>query len=71
VSPAPRKAHSSDPLFAAEFYDDVAKYIPGFVPASGRSDFKANVSLPNGARDAKAVLAQNGVDFQDNVDFGE
>lgn len=57
----------SDPAFAASFYDEVASPITGYVPSSGRDDFKAKISLPNGASNGKAVLAENGVDFQNDV----
>lgn len=55
--------------FAADFYDDVADLIPGYVNSSGRGDFKARVSLPEGASNPKIILAQSGVDPQDNVDY--
>ncbi|WVR07316.1 hypothetical protein IAU60_004357 [Kwoniella sp. DSM 27419] len=55
--------------FASDFYDQVADLIPGYVPSSKRGTFNAKVSLPDGAQDTKLVLAQNGVDFQDNVDY--
>lgn len=57
--------------FAADFYDDVADLIPGYVNSSGRGDFKARVSLPEGASNPKIILAQSGVDPQDNVDYSE
>jgi rhamnogalacturonan endolyase len=54
-------------LWNADFYDSIAQYIPNYVPSSGRSTFKAHIDLPSGAIKPIAVLAQNGVDFQDNV----
>lgn len=41
--------------------------MPNYVPTSGRGTFQAHVDLPAGAIKPIAVLAQNGVDFQDNV----
>jgi rhamnogalacturonan endolyase len=55
------------PLWSADFYDSIAQYVPNYVPSSGRTTFKAHVDLPKGAIKPTAVLAQNGVDFQDNV----
>ncbi|WVQ75336.1 hypothetical protein IAR50_004953 [Cryptococcus sp. DSM 104548] len=59
----------SNSSFAADFYDDVTDLIPGYAPSSQRGDFYAQITLPDNATNAKVVLAQNGVDFQDNVDF--
>lgn len=61
----------SNTSFAADFYDDVADLIPGYVNSSGRGDFKAQISLPEGASNPKIILAQSGVDPQDNVDYSE
>jgi rhamnogalacturonan endolyase len=55
------------PLWSAEFYDSIAQYIPNYIPSSGRATFKAHIDLPEGAVKPVAVLAQNGVYFQDNV----
>ncbi|ETS82581.1 Rhamnogalacturonate lyase B [Pestalotiopsis fici W106-1] len=51
----------------AEFYDSIAQYVPNYVPSSERGSFKVEVSLPDNAANAIAVLAQNAIDFQDNV----
>ncbi|WWD22613.1 hypothetical protein CI109_107106 [Kwoniella shandongensis] len=59
----------SNASFAAEFYDQVSPLISGYANSTQRGDFVAQVDLPEGAKNAKLVLAQNGVDFQDNVDF--
>ncbi|KAK8844836.1 hypothetical protein IAR55_006686 [Kwoniella newhampshirensis] len=59
----------SNASFAADFYDQVSPLISGYANSSQRGDFVGKVSLPHGASNAKLVLAQNGVDFQDNVDF--
>jgi rhamnogalacturonan endolyase len=55
--------------FASDFYDEIAQYIPGYVPSSGRGDFIAKINLPEGAGVTKAVLSMNGADMQDNVDY--
>jgi len=55
--------------FASDFYDEIAGYIPGYVPSSGRGDFDAKITLPDGAGVTKAVLSKNGADMQDNVDY--
>jgi rhamnogalacturonan endolyase len=56
-----------DPTWNVDFYDSIAKYVPNYVPSSGRTTWKGHVDLPSGAVRPIAVLAQNGVDFQDNV----
>lgn len=48
------------------FYDTIAKHVPNLVPSSGRGTLKATIALPKGATRVLAVLALNGVDFQDN-----
>jgi rhamnogalacturonan endolyase len=58
----------STPTFAAEFYDQVADLIPGYVTSAGRGDFNAQIELPSAAGNGKVVLAAEGVDFQDAVD---
>lgn len=55
--------------FASDFYDEIAKYIPGYIPTSGRGDFNAKITSPEGAGITKAVLSLNGADMQDNVDY--
>jgi rhamnogalacturonan endolyase len=55
------------PLWNVNFYDSIAQYVPNYVPSSGRTTFKAHVDLPKGAGRPIAVLAQNGIYFQDNV----
>ncbi|CAG8983680.1 hypothetical protein HYALB_00004112 [Hymenoscyphus albidus] len=55
------------PTWNTEFYDSIAQYIPNYVPSSGRTTWKAHVDLPSCAIKPLAVLAQNGVDFQDNT----
>ncbi|KAF2181108.1 polysaccharide lyase family 4 protein [Zopfia rhizophila CBS 207.26] len=50
-----------------EFYDSIAKHVPNYLPTSGRGNFMAKIQLPKDASKPIAVLAQNGVDFQDNV----
>ena len=55
--------------FASEFFDEIAEYITGYVPTSGRGAFNAKINLPEGAGITKAVLSMNGADMQDNVDY--
>jgi rhamnogalacturonan endolyase len=57
----------ASPSWNAAFYDSIAKYVPGYAPSSVRSSFSAQVDLPKSAVRPIAVLAQNDVDFQDNV----
>ncbi|KFZ14201.1 hypothetical protein V501_03374 [Pseudogymnoascus sp. VKM F-4519 (FW-2642)] len=56
----------ASPDWNADFYDDIAKYVPNYVPTTKRGTWKGHVKLPKGATKPLAVLAQNGVDFQDN-----
>jgi rhamnogalacturonan endolyase len=55
------------PSWNADFYDTIAQYIPNYVPSTCRGSFEATIQLPKGAKNAIAILAQDGVDFQDNV----
>jgi rhamnogalacturonan endolyase len=55
------------PTWNQDFYDSIAQHVPNYVPSSNRTTFNAKVKLPAGAIKPLAVLAQNGVDFQDNV----
>lgn len=57
----------ADPDWNAGFYDSIAKYVPNYVPTTARGIWQGNVRLPRGAKKPIAVLAQSGVDFQDNV----
>ncbi|KAF2005154.1 polysaccharide lyase family 4 protein [Amniculicola lignicola CBS 123094] len=57
----------ASPSWNADFYDTISKYIPNYAPTSARGSYKATIELPKGSRNAIAVLAQNGVNFQDNV----
>jgi rhamnogalacturonan endolyase len=57
----------ADPSWNTDFYDSIAQYIPNYVTTSERGSFKLQASLPDNAKNAIAVLTQNGVDFQDNV----
>lgn len=41
--------------------------MPNFVPSKERATWELQVDLPKNAKNPIAVLAQNGVDFQDNV----
>lgn len=60
-------AQYADPEWNAEFYDSIAEHVPNYVPSSGRGTWRLRAALPDGAANAIAVLAQDGVDFQDNV----
>ncbi|RDI76497.1 hypothetical protein Vi05172_g13527 [Venturia inaequalis] len=61
-------AQYSDPSWNAAFYDSIAHLVPGYVPTSSRGTFKAIVTLPTDTiENPIVVLAQNGLDFQDNV----
>ncbi|KAK6193229.1 Lyso-phosphatidylcholine acyltransferase [Pestalotiopsis sp. IQ-011] len=51
----------------ADFYDSIAQHVPNYVPTAERGSFSLQISLPEGAANPIAVLAQNAVDFQDNV----
>ena len=55
------------PEWNADFYDSIAKHVPNYVPTSGRGSWKGNIRLPRDAKKPIAILAQNKVDFQDNV----
>ncbi len=60
-------ARYADPGWNAEFYDSIAKYVPNYVATPERGTWKLRVKLPGKAKNAIAVLAQDGVDFQVNV----
>jgi rhamnogalacturonan endolyase len=60
-------AQYADPNWNAVFYDDIAKYVPNYVPSSQRTTYEASVKLPKGAKRAIAVLSENNSDFQLNV----
>jgi rhamnogalacturonan endolyase len=61
-------SRSASPSWNAEFYDDISEHVVNYVTTSQRGSWKARVQLPKGATNALAVLAQNGADFQDNVE---
>lgn len=48
------------------FYDSITPHVPNLVPSSGRGTFEGTIALPKGAIRALAVLALDGVDYQDN-----
>lgn len=56
------------PTWNQAFYDSIAPHVPGYLPSTDRSTFIAKMNLPHGAIKPLAVLAHNGVDFQDNVE---
>ncbi|KAF8860534.1 rhamnogalacturonate lyase, partial [Acephala macrosclerotiorum] len=57
----------ASPTWNQPFYDSIAQHVPNYVPSSERTAWKGHVDLPANAVKPIAVLAQNGVDFQDNV----
>ncbi|KAF7294083.1 Galactose mutarotase-like protein [Mycena kentingensis (nom. inval.)] len=59
----------ADPEWNSAFYDEIAPFVVGYVPSSGRGGFSTDVALPAGATEgtAMAVLSANGVHFQDNA----
>ncbi|KAK6085713.1 rhamnogalacturonate lyase [Seiridium cupressi] len=60
-------AQYADPSWNSEFYDSIAQYIPNYVTTSERGSLNVQISLPASAEKPIAVLAQNAIDFQDNV----
>ncbi|KAI1083402.1 polysaccharide lyase family 4 protein [Whalleya microplaca] len=60
-------AQYADPQWNAEFYDSIAEHVPNYVTSKERGTFELQVDLPENAENPIAVLAQNGVDFQDNA----
>ncbi|EON67689.1 hypothetical protein W97_06832 [Coniosporium apollinis CBS 100218] len=57
----------ASPVWNVDFYDSIAQHVPNYVPSSRRTTWKGHIDLPEGAVRPIAVLAQNGVDFQDNA----
>ncbi|THV84109.1 rhamnogalacturonate lyase, partial [Aureobasidium pullulans] len=57
----------ASPTWNTAFYDSIAHLVPNYIPSTKRSTWKGRIDLPKGAKRPIAVLAQNGVDFQDNV----
>lgn len=57
----------ASPTWNTAFYDSIAHLVPNYIPSTQRSTWRGRINLPKGARRPIAVLAQNGVDFQDNV----
>ncbi|KAI0662802.1 galactose mutarotase-like protein [Cubamyces menziesii] len=57
----------ADPSWNAEFYDEIAPYVHGYVPTRARGSFSANIQVPHGATDVIAILSANGVHFQDSA----
>ncbi|KAI1822819.1 polysaccharide lyase family 4 protein [Xylaria intraflava] len=60
-------AQYADPFWNAAFYDSIAQHVPNYVPTTARGGLEVQVKLPETAKNALVVLAQNGLDFQDNV----
>ncbi|KAF8425321.1 galactose mutarotase-like domain-containing protein [Tirmania nivea] len=57
----------SDSSWDAEFYDSIAKYVPGYVPTSRRGSLAGEINLPKSAKNPVAVLSASGMHFQDNA----
>ncbi|KAL1951971.1 hypothetical protein VTO73DRAFT_1120 [Trametes versicolor] len=57
----------ADPAWNAEFYDEIAPHVVGYVPSSSRGSFSARVQVPQGATNVIAILSANGVHFQDSA----
>ncbi|KAI0335297.1 galactose mutarotase-like protein [Cubamyces sp. BRFM 1775] len=57
----------ADPSWNAEFYDEIAPHVHGYVPSRSRGSFSASVQVPHGAKDVVAILSANGVHFQDSA----
>lgn len=57
----------ADPEWNAEFYDSIAKVVPGYVPSAGRGAWSGKVVLPKGAMRPVAILTESGRNWQDNV----
>lgn len=53
--------------YNAQFYDDIASYVSGYVPTSGRGNWSTTIKLPTGASNTIAILSAPGYDFQDNA----
>ncbi|KAI8633402.1 polysaccharide lyase family 4 protein [Xylariaceae sp. FL1651] len=60
-------AQYADPMWNVEFYDSIARHVPNYVPTKNRGTLELQVDLPRTACNVLVVLAQNGMDFQDNV----
>ncbi|KAF7558211.1 hypothetical protein G7Z17_g39 [Cylindrodendrum hubeiense] len=60
-------AQYADRSWNADFYDDIAKYVPNYKTSDKRTTFKAKIDLPDGAERPIAILAENKQDFQNNT----
>lgn len=50
----------------AQFYDDVAQYVTGYIPTSSRGKWSSKIHLPDGAINPVVILSAPGLDYQDN-----
>lgn len=57
----------ASPEWNADFYDSIAHLVPNYVTTANRGALDLQVDLPPSAERPIAVLATNGVWFQDNV----
>lgn len=58
----------ANPSWNAAFYDSIAPYVKNYVTTKDRGVFEGSFKLPAGGTKPIAVLSQNGVNFQDNVE---
>ncbi|KAI2624141.1 polysaccharide lyase family 4 protein [Hypoxylon sp. NC1633] len=57
----------ANPGWNTDFYDSIAEFVPNYVTSKERTTWNLQADLPKNAIRPIAVLAQNGVDFQDNA----
>ncbi|KAI3331544.1 polysaccharide lyase family 4 protein [Xylariaceae sp. AK1471] len=60
-------AQYADPTWNSGFYDSIAEHVPNYVRTKDRGTLELQLGLPKTAKNALVVLAQNGINFQDNV----
>ncbi|KAI6783044.1 uncharacterized protein J7T54_002206 [Emericellopsis cladophorae] len=60
-------AQYADVEWNADFYDEIAPYVPNYIPSARRTTFEGKVDLPEGAKRPIIVLSENKEDFQLNV----
>ncbi|TBU48362.1 rhamnogalacturonan lyase [Dichomitus squalens] len=57
----------ANPAWNAQFYDEIAPHVVGYVPTSQRGSLSAFLNVPHGAKNVIAILSANGVHFQDSA----
>ncbi|TLD39160.1 rhamnogalacturonate lyase precursor [Venturia nashicola] len=60
-------AQFANPTWNLPFYEAISGFVPGYVPPSKRTTFKARISLPRNAKKATVILSADGIDVQDNA----